>query len=139
MLDRAQRNVDDWADAQVYIFSVISTDIIHGRRCILGRSVRSTIRHYGMDDNWSPDLSSFVMLAACRRDQLALEHSTQSNGLFTGLLLDTLESDRVNETTTRRSEKSSMIQLVAVKLRMWQEPIVADGDRKSCRLWFCED
>jgi len=70
------------------------------------------------------------MLAACRRDRLALEHSTQSNGLFTGLLLDTLESDQVNEKTTFEE----VIQLVAVKLRMWQEPI-ADGDRK----WFCEE
>jgi len=101
----------------VYFLS-FSTDIIRGRRCILGRSV------------WSPDLSSFVMLAACRRDRLALEHSTQSNGLFTGLLLDTLESDQVNEKTTFEE----VIQLVAVKLRMWQEPI-ADGDRK----WFCEE
>jgi len=48
-----------------------------------------------MDDDWSPDSSSFVMLAACRRDQLALEHSTQNNGLFTGVLLDTLESAQV--------------------------------------------
>src|SRR5260221_4717520 len=84
-----------------------------------------------MDVNWRPDLSSFVMLAACRRDQMAKEHSTQSNGLFTGVLLDTLESDEVNSDTTFEG----LIKLVAKELGTWQKP-VAYGERKCCRLWF---
>jgi len=87
-----------------------------------------------MDNDWSPDSSSFVMLAACRQDQLALEHSTQNNGLFTGVLLDTLESAQVDEKMTFEE----VVRLVAAKLRPWQES-VADGERKGSRLWFCEE
>ena len=87
-----------------------------------------------MNDEWSPDLSAFVTLAACRRDQKAKEHFKQKNGLFTGVLLDTLESDAVDEHTTFEG----LIGLVAVKLRKWQVPEV-HGDRKRLRLWFRED
>lgn len=87
-----------------------------------------------MDVNWCPDLSSFVMLAACRRDQMAKELPTQTNGLFMGMLLDTLESDAVDSNTTFKG----LIELVAAKLRTWQEP-VAYGERKNCCLWFRGD
>ena len=87
-----------------------------------------------MDDKWSPDSSAFVTLAACRRDQKAMEHFKQTNGLFTGVLLDTLESDAVDEHTTFEG----LIELVAEKLRKWQVPEV-HGDRKHLRLWFRED
>jgi hypothetical protein len=87
-----------------------------------------------MDVKWTPDLSSFVTLAACRRDQKALEHFKQKNGLFTGVLLDTLESDMVDENTTFEG----LVQQVAEKISTWQVP-VARGDRKDSRLWFRED
>ena len=87
-----------------------------------------------MDVSWIPDLSSFVTLAACRRDQTAKEHFKQGNGLFTGVLLDTLESDAVDKYTTFEE----IIQQVAKKLRNWQVPEVK-GDRKHLRLWFRED
>jgi len=82
-----------------------------------------------MDVNWTPDTSSFVTLAACGRYERAKEHSTQGYGFFTGVLLDTLESDAVDKNTTFEG----VIQLVAAKLRRWQVP-VAHGDRKDSRL-----
>ena len=86
-----------------------------------------------MGVNWTPDLSSFVMLAACRTEERSREYAKHNNGLFTGVLLDTLESDAVDTNTTFEG----LIQLVAEKLRKWQEP-VAYGDRKNLRLWFRE-
>ena len=71
------------------------------------------------------------MLAACRRDQTAKDFDTQPNGLFTGLLLDILGSEKVDENTTFEGA----IQLVAEQLKAWQEP-VAHGERKGSRLWF---
>lgn len=76
-------------------------------------------------------MSSFVTLAACRRDQTAKEHFKQNNGLFTGVLLDTLESDQVDENTTFEG----LIEQLTEKLHKWQVP-VAHGDRKHLRLWF---
>lgn len=84
-----------------------------------------------MDVNWTPDTSSFVTLAACCAHETAKEHRTQRYGLFTGVLLDTLESDAVDKHTTFEG----VIQLVAGKLRRWQMP-VAHGDRKNSCLWF---
>jgi hypothetical protein len=87
-----------------------------------------------MNVNWTPDLTSFVTLAACRRDQKALEHFKQKHGLFTGVLLDTLESDTVDDKTTFEG----LIQQVVEKIKKWQVP-VAHGDNKNLRLWFRED
>ena len=87
-----------------------------------------------MDVTWTPDLSSFVTLAACRRDQMAKEHFKQRNGLFTGVLLDTLKSNAVDKHTTFEG----IIQQVAKKLSNWQVPEVK-GDRKYLCLWFHED
>ena len=64
-------------------------------------------------------------------DETAKEHFTQNNGLFTGVLLDTLESDEVDENTTFEG----LIAQVADKIDIWQEP-EAHGDRKNLRLWF---
>jgi len=64
-------------------------------------------------------------------DETAKEHFTQNNGLFTGVLLDTLESDEVDENTTFEG----LITQVADKIDIWQEP-EAHGDRKHLRLWF---
>jgi len=64
-------------------------------------------------------------------DETAKEHFTQNNGLFTGVLLDTLESDEVDENTTFEG----LIAQVADKIDIWQEP-EAHGDRKHLRLWF---
>lgn len=87
-----------------------------------------------MDVNWIPDTSSFVTLAACRGYENAREHFTQDYGIFTGVLLDTINSDAVDKNTTFEG----VIQLVAEKLERWQVP-VAHGDRKNSRLWFGED
>ena len=76
-------------------------------------------------------MSSFVTLAACRMDETAKEHFTQNNGIFTGVLLDTLESDEVDENTTFEG----LITKVADTIGIWQEP-EARGDRKHLRLWF---
>lgn len=84
--------------------------------------------------DWILDLDSFVMLAACRRDRTAREYRDPSpgQGLFTGVLLDTLRSNQVNENTTFQGVND----MVAEKLRrFWQEP-VAHGERKNSRLWF---
>jgi uncharacterized caspase-like protein len=75
------------------------------------------------------------MLAACLRDQTAREFASQGHGLFTGVLLDTLnpENNEVGEDTAFKG----VIELVAKKMRpFWQEHI-AHGDRKVCRLWLC--
>ena len=71
------------------------------------------------------------MLVACRRDQTAKELDTQPHRLFTGLLSEILDSEKVDENTTFEGA----IQLVAEQLKAWQEP-VAHGERKGSRLWF---
>jgi len=85
------------------------------------------------DSHWTPDSSSFVALAACRRDQTTKEDSDQGLGLFTGVLLERLGSEEVDENTTF----DELIAQVSEKIGMWQEP-VAHGDRKHLRLWFQE-
>lgn len=86
-----------------------------------------------MDIDWTPDTSSFVALSACSGYETAKEHFKQDYGMFTGVLLDTLESDAVDKNTTFEGAT----RLVAEKLRRWQVP-VAHGDRKNSRLWFGE-
>jgi hypothetical protein len=64
-------------------------------------------------------------------NETAMEHCTQNNGFFTGVLLDTLESDEVDENTTFEG----LVAQVANTINIWQEP-EARGDRKHLRLWF---
>jgi len=60
-----------------------------------------------------------------------MEHCTQNNGFFTGVLLDMLESDKVDENTTFEG----LVAQVADTIDIWQKP-EARGDRKHLRLWF---
>ena len=109
-----------------------------------------------MDPNWTPDLSSFVTLAASmlqgllipatrslrvavtRRPWSISNRSTDCLRALTSLssvsnkhLLDILESGVVDENSTFEG----LIQLVVAKIKKWQMP-VAHGDRKYMRLWF---
>jgi hypothetical protein len=84
-----------------------------------------------LDVNWTPDVSSFVTLAACQENQTAKEHFLHRNGLFTGVLLDVLESDAVDQSTTFER----LIELVGKNIGEWQDPMTS-GDQKTSRLFF---
>ncbi|PBK64285.1 hypothetical protein ARMSODRAFT_1007164 [Armillaria solidipes] len=84
-----------------------------------------------LDTDWRPDMSSHVILAACKEYQIAreVEGETGYNGLFTRALIDALRSGNL-------SEESTYIDLLcSLRLRGGQTPVVA-GKNKSDRLWF---
>ncbi|KAK0215154.1 caspase domain-containing protein [Armillaria fumosa] len=81
--------------------------------------------------DWKPDMSSHVILAACKEYQTAreAEYETGYNGIFTRALVDSLRSGNL-------SEESTYIDLLySLPLRGRQTPVVA-GKNKCDRLWF---
>ncbi|KAK0475671.1 caspase domain-containing protein [Armillaria luteobubalina] len=81
--------------------------------------------------DWKPDMSSHVILAACKEYQTAreTEGETGYNGIFTRAVIDALRSGNL-------SEESTYIDLLySLSLRGWQNPVVA-GKNKSDRLWY---
>ncbi|KAK0224535.1 caspase domain-containing protein [Armillaria nabsnona] len=84
-----------------------------------------------LDSDWRPDMSSHVILAACKEYQIAreVESETGYNGIFTRAIIDALRSGNL-------SEKSTYIDLLcSLPVRRGQTPVVA-GKNKSDRLWF---
>ncbi|PBK64311.1 hypothetical protein ARMSODRAFT_962149 [Armillaria solidipes] len=84
-----------------------------------------------LDSDWRPDMSSHVIIAACKGYQIAREVEGEMgyNGIFTRALIDALRSGNL-------SEESTYIDLLcSLPLRGWQTPVVA-GKNKNDRLWF---
>ncbi|KAK0188287.1 caspase domain-containing protein [Armillaria mellea] len=84
-----------------------------------------------LDTDWRPDMSSHVIMAACKEYQIARETDgpTGCNGIFTRALIDALRSGSL-------SEESTYIDLIcSLPLRGRQTPVVA-GKNKGDRLWF---
>ncbi|SJL16870.1 uncharacterized protein ARMOST_20400 [Armillaria ostoyae] len=84
-----------------------------------------------LESDWKPDMSSHVIMAACKEYQIAreVESETGYNGIFTRAVIDALRSGNL-------SEESTYIDLLcSLPLRGWQTPVVA-GKNKNDRLWF---
>ncbi len=82
-------------------------------------------------EDWCPDMTSHVVLAACEKDEFAREDQGEDgfNGFFTQALLSTLRS---NELT----EESTYIDLIrALPRGKYQSPVAA-GRHKDARLWY---
>ncbi|KAK0460449.1 caspase domain-containing protein [Desarmillaria tabescens] len=81
--------------------------------------------------NWRPDMSSHVILAACKEYQTAkeVESETVYNGVFTRALIDTLRSGNL-------SKESTYVDLIfSLPWSRGQTPVVA-GNHKWDRLWY---
>ncbi|SJL18677.1 uncharacterized protein ARMOST_22275 [Armillaria ostoyae] len=84
-----------------------------------------------LESDWKPDMSSHVIIAACKEYQIVreVESETGYNGIFTRALVDALRSGNL-------SEESTYIDLLcSLPLRGWQTPVAA-GKNKRDRLWF---
>ncbi|PBK87186.1 hypothetical protein ARMGADRAFT_468828 [Armillaria gallica] len=84
-----------------------------------------------LDSDWRPDMSSHVILAACKEYQIAREAESETgyNGIFTRAVIDALKSGNL-------SKESTYIDLLySLPVRRGQTPVVA-GKNKSDRLWF---
>ncbi|KAK0439132.1 caspase domain-containing protein [Armillaria borealis] len=81
--------------------------------------------------DWRPDMSSHVVLAACKEYQTAKEVESEAgyNGVFTQGLISTLRSESL-------SEESTYVDLLfSLPRRRGQTPIIA-GKHKRERLWY---
>ncbi len=84
-----------------------------------------------LESDWRPDMSSHVIMAACKEYQIAREAESETgyNGIFTRAVIDALRSENL-------SEQSTYIDLLcSLPLRGRQTPVVA-GKNKCDRLWF---
>ncbi|KAK0213452.1 caspase domain-containing protein [Desarmillaria ectypa] len=84
-----------------------------------------------LSTDWQPDMSSHVILAACKEYQIAkeVESETGYNGVFTQALIGTLRSENLRE------ESTYVDLLFSLPLRRGQTPVVA-GKHKCDRLWY---
>ncbi|KAK0186415.1 caspase domain-containing protein [Armillaria mellea] len=81
--------------------------------------------------DWRPDMSSHVVLAACKEYQTAKEVESEAgyNGIFTQGLISTLRSESL-------SERSTYVDLLfSLPRRRGQTPIIA-GKHKREQLWY---
>ncbi|KAK0193115.1 caspase domain-containing protein [Armillaria mellea] len=87
--------------------------------------------HSILEEDWCPDMTSHVVLAACKEYQFAREVKGKDgfNGFFTQALLSTLRSNNL-------TEESTYIDLIrALPGATYQSPVVA-GRLKDVRLWY---
>ncbi len=81
--------------------------------------------------DWRPDMTSHVVLAACKENQFAIEVRGEGglNGAFTQALLRTL---RLNDLM----EELTYVDLIRALPRMTNQEPVVDGMHKDARLWY---
>ncbi|SJL10596.1 uncharacterized protein ARMOST_13984 [Armillaria ostoyae] len=86
--------------------------------------------------DWYPDMNSHVVLAACKKSELAKterimkeDGTMERRGVFTGRLIDTLKSDGWREEATYEDLIEAMAPIDS------QTPCVA-GERKNKCLWY---
>ncbi|KAK0489746.1 hypothetical protein EDD18DRAFT_1081062, partial [Armillaria luteobubalina] len=87
--------------------------------------------HSILEADWCPDMTSHVVLAACKEYQFAREVKGKDgfSGFFTQALLRTLRSGDL-------TEESTYIDLIrALPGATFQSPVVA-GRHKDARLWY---
>ncbi|PBK64090.1 hypothetical protein ARMSODRAFT_1007392 [Armillaria solidipes] len=87
--------------------------------------------HSILAEDWCPDMTSHVVLAACKEYQFAREVKGKDgfNGFFTQALLCTLRSNDL-------TEQSTYIDLIrALPCATYQSPVIA-GRHKDARLWY---
>ncbi|KAK0191743.1 hypothetical protein F5146DRAFT_1050224 [Armillaria mellea] len=84
--------------------------------------------------NWTPDMSSHIILAACRHDQTATETIMGKvyRGQFTGRLIAVLTSGSLKKEMTYIKLTEYLNQSTT------QTPVVA-GDHKNDRIWYQDD
>ncbi len=85
------------------------------------------------DGDWSPDMTSHVILAACEETEHAKEHERENgcNGVFTQALIEALKSDRLKAGSTYHD----LIHTLLIPPSMTQVPVVA-GRHMNERLWY---
>ncbi|KAK0470729.1 peptidase C14, caspase domain-containing protein [Armillaria novae-zelandiae] len=85
------------------------------------------------DGDWSPDMTTHVILAACQETEHAKEHERENgcNGIFTQALVEALKSDRLNAGSTYRD----LIHTLRLLPSTAQVPVVA-GRHIDERLWY---
>ncbi len=85
------------------------------------------------DGDWSPDMTSHVVLAACQETEHAKEHERENgcNGIFTQALIEALKSDRLKAGSTYRD----LIDTLRIPTSTAQVPVVA-GRHMNERLWY---
>ncbi|KAK0443864.1 hypothetical protein EV421DRAFT_2035292 [Armillaria borealis] len=87
--------------------------------------------HSILAEDWCPDMTSHVVLAACKEYQFAREVKGKDgfNGFFTQALLRTLRSNDL-------TEQSTYIDFIrALPCATYQSPVIA-GRHKDARLWY---
>ncbi|PBK64094.1 hypothetical protein ARMSODRAFT_962578 [Armillaria solidipes] len=87
--------------------------------------------HSILAEDWCPDMTSHVVLAACKEYQFAREVKGKDgfNGFFTQALLRTLRSNDL-------TEESTYIDLIrALPCATYQSPVVAGKHKDAC-LWY---